>query len=298
MSKEWKLILPALLLNENAPYMIWGKLMLKRMAESGIFDVEYKKFPSRLFALRRARHMTPFILNGKKCFIDDWDYSYPTSSLSEEFFEKNPEHKDLKYVFKIQYSYGEKDFFDRLGEKLGIAIFPFFMFPRHDFKLGSWQWENKNHKYLALFSGRVWKYRRHWKEYMGKHPDCISVNNSHLKITNKRMNSIDDNEYLKILQNTKWGLCLKGKGTDCKNRREVEYTSYGMPLALDYKPYYPFFFEPNKDYVFLEKPEDLEKLKDVDPEPYARRSVELYNRYYDPDVIGLALIEKFGYLFR
>ena len=295
----WDLVLPQLLLNDNAKYMIWGKLMLRRMGESGIFNVEYRKFPPKLFALSRPGHMTPFILNGKKCFLDDWDYAYPTSSISEEFFERNPEHKDLKYVFKIQYSRGEIPFFTKLGEKFGIQIFPFFMFPRHDFELGSWKWKNGDHKYLALFSGRVWKFRRQWNAYMQKHPECISVNDSYLKVTDKRMNAIDDDVYLDILKQTKWGLCLRGKGTDCKNRREVEYLSYGMPLVLDYKPYYPFDdeFQPNKDYVYLEKPEDLEKLKDMDPEYFSERSTYLYKRYFDPDVLGLALIEKFGHLF-
>jgi len=297
---KWKLVLPELLLNEKASYMIWGKLMLKRMGDSGAFDVTHKKFPPKLFALTRPGHMTPFILNGKKCFLDDWDYDYPTSTIDEEFFDKNPEHKDLRYVFKIQYSKGETQKFTDLGKKFGFEVFPFFMFPRHDFELGSWKWKNKDHKYLALFSGRVWKFRKPWKKYMGERPDCISVNDSHLKITNSRMNSVDDDVYLDILKNTKWGLCLRGKGTDCKNRREVEYLSYGMPLVLDYKPYYPFDdeFQPNKDYVFVEKPQDLERLKDMDPEPFARRSVELYRRYFNPNMIGLAMIEKFGHLFQ
>ena len=90
-------------------------------------------------------------------------------------------------------------------------------------------------------------------------------------------------EYLDILPQTTWSLSLQGISgahTDGKNRREPECFSCGMPMALNYKPYYPFPFEANKHYVYLEKPEDIVKLNDIDPQPYADASTELYNQYF------------------
>ena len=65
---------------------------------------------------------------------------------------------------------------------------------------------------------------------------------------------------------------------DLKNRREPEYTSCGMPLALGgYKPNYGFEFKEGIHYFYIDKPEDIEKLKDIDPRPYSEASKQNSN---------------------
>jgi len=55
-----------------------------------------------------------------------------------------------------------------------------------------------------------------------------------------------------------------------------------MPMALNYKPRYLFPFEPNKHYVLLQSPDDIAKLSFVDPGPYVKASIDLWNNYFKP----------------
>ena len=127
---------------------------------------------------------------------------------------------------------------------------------------------------------------------------CVDdPSSSEFSIKSKRSNAIDENLYFDLLKQTKWGLILKGKGEAGKNRREMEYASYGMPLALNYKPIYPFEFEPNKHYFYLEKIEDLNKLKEINPMPFAKQSTDMYKKYFCFESIPNNFLKFFGNLF-
>ncbi len=67
-----------------------------------------------------------------------------------------------------------------------------------------------------------------------------------------------------------------------------------MPLALNYQPEFHFPFEPNKHYVYLKHPEDLEKLADLDPRPYAEASRELWETRFKPTAMARDVIAMLG----
>ena len=283
------------------PRYIWGNFLIQKIAHSGLFKVTYEHFPRyNASGIPRAGELKAFELNGIMCLVDAWDYSHPTCHISKKFLDNNPKVKNIKYVFKTQYSERHMEQYNRLDKELGIKVFPFFIFPRHNFKNCQFQWKNKEHEHLAFFSGRIWKERKRWYHYMmDRKDDFFSVNHesSKIKIVQKSSNHISEENYMGLMKNTKWGLILKGKGEAGKNRREVEYSSCGMPLALNYKPIYPFNFEPNKHYLYLEKPEDLEKLKTIDPAPYAKASARLFRKYFDPEKVPYNLLKFYGHLF-
>jgi len=294
--KQWNLEVPGYVLNNRG--IIWGKYLLKKIAEDNIFKTKYILNHPRISGGRMDNKFTPFILNGKKCLIDEWDYSYPTVYVNKEYIKKNPFLSDLKYIFKIQYCKHDKKIYDDIKQDLNVKVLPFFIFPRHDIPLEIFKWKNENHKYSAMFSGRVWRGRNRWKAVMDSDKTFFStVNNPDCKIESQRFNYVSNDDYIVLLKQMKWGLSLVGKGCGGKNRREVEYMSYGMPMVLNYIPIYPFSFIPNKDFLYLEKPEDLQKLKHVDPLPYSIRSAKLYKKYFKPENLGKALITLFGHLF-
>jgi hypothetical protein len=101
-------------------------------------------------------------------------------------------------------------------------------------------------------------------------------------------------EFLEDLKKCKWGLCPKGKiynGMDCKNRREVEYSSLGYPLVLNYKPVYPFEFEPMKQYVYIKDFTNLELLDEIDPRPFAEQSKNVYANHFSPNGLSRTLMD-------
>jgi hypothetical protein len=216
-------------------------------------------------------------MNEQSFFIDDWDYHYPTSSLANANIPHYYLQENKPTILKIQYTINNQSLYDKIYEKFQIKVLPFIIFPNKVFNLSFNKWKyTDNHEYLCFHTGRIWRERHKWVNYL---------NNSSFKKpdTSKQLNEKD---FESLLLKTKWGLILKGKGVG-KNRREVEYMSIGMPLVLNYKPEYPFPYNPDEHYVYLEKPSDIDKLIDLDPKPFAEKSVEIYNKYYSVESGGL-----------
>lgn len=256
---------------------MWGKYLLHLLSLNDNVSV-FRDMSLSTIPVFKSKNLIPFKLDDFPFFIDDWDYSYPTSYLD------NPKvlYPYLKNnlpptILKIQYSSNHKEKYDNLYNKYNIKVLPFIIFPNRYFNLGFDKWDsNKQHKYLCFHTGRQWRERSRWINYLKNNISEIPQINT--KLTTQ--------EYQSLLLDTKWGLVLKGKGIG-KNRREIEYMSIGMPLVLNYKPEYPFPYNANEHYVYLEKPKDIEKLKDIDPEPYAKKSLDIYNRYYNYNSGGL-----------
>ena len=295
-TKKMELVVPNYFCPPVKMDLIWGKLLLNYLAQSDLFRIQYHDF-SPIYCLK-GHNFTPFYCQNKLCFIDEWDYSHPTSQINDQFFRDNPDYQNLSIVFKIQYCRSDEPFYAQLKKKYGIQVLPFFMFPSYYIEPSSFLWQNTKHPYLALYSGRVWRHRAKWEDYMGQREDCIRViETPGASQINHHSKMVSKDDYLECLKLVKWGLILSGKGCGSKNRREPEYTSLGMPLALNYEPVYPFPFVKNVHYVKLEKPEDLEKLKNIDPMPYHQKSVELYRNYFSPEGMAKSFVRLFGSLF-
>jgi len=95
-------------------------------------------------------------------------------------------------------------------------------------------------------------------------------------------------KYLQTMLESTWGIILSHKRL--KNTREYEYPSCGMPMALNYMPIFEYPFNPNEHYILLEDPEDLTKLRDINPHHYARQSRWIWDNYLRPDRAAALLL--------
>jgi hypothetical protein len=267
-------VMPLDLIMSDRPtqHSIWGRNLLFHLMQHP--DINTKIIPLPRINVHKNKHFTYFILNDILFIMDDWDHATPTCYLIgndnafPSFYKRNN-----TVILKIQYSPNQKHIYDAIENQFGIKVLPFTMFANHSFNLANFEWKlQDDYEYDCIFTGRPWNCRHAWMKFAENNQDKIKCNVNYNLTT----------EFDNLLQKTKWGVILKGKGDGGKNRREVEYSSFGMPLALNYIPYYHFPFEPNIDYVLLEKPEDLLKLKDIDPAPFAQRSKEIYHNYFSP----------------
>lgn len=97
-------------------------------------------------------------------------------------------------------------------------------------------------------------------------------------------------EYISDLKKSNWGVAIScllhqsGMTAWYKNTREYEFISNGIPLALNYVPYYDEFpFNPMEHYLHIPNVNDLDKLLTVDPIPYHEKSKWLWDNYFRPD---------------
>lgn len=261
-----------------------GRKLLYHLSQNKNLDIEYDySIPPVLTGDRRARlNFHTFIINETVFVLDDWDTLSPTSLLLHnnisKFYLDNP-----TTILKIQYCESEQNNYDKIFNQLGIKILPFIMFSNNGSNLESFAWDkNSKHSYTFCLTGKCWRNRSAWFKFSEQYKtelNCFVQYHSKGERSTVEENTI----FMELLKNTKWGLILKGKGCGGKNRREVEFSSFGMPLVLNYKPIYPFSFIPNKDFLLIENYTDLFKLKDIDPEPFAQRSKEIYNNYFSPN---------------
>lgn len=103
---------------------------------------------------------------------------------------------------------------------------------------------------------------------------------------------IPQEEYIKLLSKSKWGVILSKRNE--KNTREYEFISCEMPLALNYEPLYDFPFHPNEHYLKLNSPNDLEQMIKTDPEKYRIQSKILWDNYFRPDKATKMLLKAAG----
>ena len=264
---------------------IWGKYLLYHLSNHPNIKTEILKnsLPILIGGRRGINNFTPFMYNDIVFIIDDWDHASPTCYLLNnpnipKFYLDNN-----VCVLKIQYCLSEVNNYNEIYKQTNIKILPFTMFSNHTFKLENFKYNiNYNHKYNYIISGKPWRHRLGWI----RRAQDIKYGPNNINTTHTRGDAskpTDNLDFYKILKESRWGLILKGKGCGGKNRREVEFSSLGMPLALNYVPNYPFDFIPNKDFVLLESPEDLIKLQNIDPNPFAERSKYIYSEYFSPE---------------
>lgn len=249
----------------------WGNYFIDCLIKCDRFQIEYESFPGIRNLGRRAGNLKPLTFDGKLILIDDWDWAFPTSLINETFFDSNPYYRELALILKVQFSTKDKGLYPN------VPVVPFLMFPRSTFQLSVFHWEAPG-KFITSFSGKGWRSRKGWISELSKMPDAF------LKVENPNVEN--QQEYYEMLSQNTWGLILKGRGNGGKNRREVEYLSCGMPLALNYVPEYPFDFVPNVDFLHLNTPQDLAKLREIDPRPFSLRSIHNYETHFSPQGIA------------
>ena len=266
-------------------YRHWSIQMMNNLANSGLFEVKYEDWPEEMdIPARRKEFLSFFKIDNDLFALDTWDSHYPSTHAIEMFPEDDFFGK-TKILFKIQKNNETDETWQNFEDKTGIMTSNWTMFPTEKYPLNYFRWDDDPDKHwYGIISG---KRRPQWMEYYRDNPDFfvppeIGKDTSTVQVSSDR---IDFEEFKVRLQKSLWGISLHGKrykGLDCKNRREVEFSSCGMPMALNYKPEYSFPFNAGEHYFYFENMEDLVKIKDVDPLPFHKKSVEAYDKWFSP----------------
>jgi hypothetical protein len=274
----------------------WNYTLCKMLAKSGMFEIEKRKVSSKANPFdqyfpypntRGARNnlWTPMELDGCLIGLDTWDTLGPTSVFEDVgYFQEGKVCNKFDHIIKIQYH--KCPYWDDFTKRTGKTASGWTVMPTHDFPLENppFQWKYKNHKYVTSLTGRNNRFGR--QPYV----DWCAKNKGYYTKPDYKSTDPRD-EYFKILDECKWGLILSGRRGAFKNRREVEFSCFGMPMVLNYVPEYSFPMEPGRHFVLINNPHDLEKLKDIDPRPYAEASKELWNDRFSSQGMAKTLIE-------
>lgn len=273
-----------IVLNSNDAKLSQGYQVLKRnIIESNVFDIKYdclRLAPEKYW--RKEEGLSTAIIDGTKVIIDaNGDCCNLMAMYRDGLFDTIFKHTEV--IIKTQYK--PHPFYDDLRAQ-GIKVVSWIMwstirFPRECFQ---WQWKSNSLMYVASCAGgrnsnRRWG-RPPYVEWCKKQSDFYT-----------ERQPVD--QWAKTLQHCKWGLILQGgnkRNCDGKNTREVEFASCGMPMALNYIPHYEYEFNPNEHFLYLTKPEDLAKLRTVDPRPFAEKSKELWENYLRPEAAARYLL--------
>jgi hypothetical protein len=277
--RKKKLVLPEGFETHNG----WNWTLTRMLAESKMFDISTERFPYVRVDHARNGNWSMMRLNDVLIGLDTWDTWSPSSSFKDAGFFNN-ELKDVNLILKIQYY--ECEYWNQFQKETGIPVKPWTVMPTKDFPLEAFQWQSGNHKWISTVTGKNCRFgRQPWTEWCEANNDFYSSGDYVVNDT------LED--YIKRLESCKWGIILKGKprNHDGKNRRECEFASCGIPMALNYEPTYTFPMVPGQHYVKLEKPEDMATLRDIDPEPFALASRQLYYDHFSAYGIAKTLID-------
>lgn len=273
MFRKPRLTLP---IESEKRFASWTNTLHRMLAESGVFTVDYADLPRlpRSAGGRWRGCLSTVKIGEALVAIDAWDTDDPSATAYKEgHFNPGGCLGDVRLVLKIQWQPAQV-WSDFMRDTM-IPIVPWTIFPSREFPLGAFQYDpTAKHIYTGAITG-VMRYGR------GPFRDAV-VNEQDFYA---RLGSKDDpiESFVNICRTCRWGISLKGKrGTDGKNRREIEFASCGMPLALNYEPHYPFQFEAGRDFVLLKEPADLLKLRTIDPKPFAKRAADIYRDYWSP----------------
>lgn len=149
-----------------------------------------------------------------------------------------------------------------------------------DNKLKSWVYQNFNErKIISIFLGKVennvqlqYRAKENWS-------DVIEV--FHMPIRGEY--KYNQSEYLDLIAQSRFGLCLRGYGPKCN--REIELLAFGTVLLItpnvDVSNYYEPLIE-NIHYLSIKEPSDVKKVIDECSEEtwreMSKNCMEWYNR--------------------
>ena len=257
---------PIFSFNRNeVPNTLGMDYIIGAIEKSGLFEI--RNHNDTIPSLRGYRALLIY-LNDKKVYMDFWEYPNPTYSM--EVIRYNP---DL--IIKLQHREMTHDQYNRICQRKNFMaeatpeqriallekIVPFTFFPSRMFMPFVEKIEDIVPEPIdktGFFCGKVWKCRLAILEALKKaNIECDSSNQGIHK-------TISDEEYLKKMKGSKFGIVLRGRAsmlTDAKNRREVDYMMLKRPLLLNYKPFYYNPLVEGKHYIYFDEKTDLDNLE-------------------------------------
>jgi hypothetical protein len=258
----------------------WNWTLKRMLAASGMFEISTRAFPPAPATVRHFQNWSLMQLGDMLIGLDTWDTFNPTNRyLQHGLFAAGGPFATIRVVIKIQYY--KCHVWEQFEQITGIPVRPWVVMPNAIFPLECFRWSESDHRYLVVLTGRNNRFgRQAWVDWCAVNDRCYT------KSDYASRESMGD--YTALLRESRWGLILKGvpRFHDGKNRRECEFTSCGLPLAMNYQPTYGFPMVAGEHFVLLKEPHDLACLQNIDPRPYAAASRQLYADHFSP--VGMA----------
>jgi len=279
--------------------------LLLSLVESNLFDISYHN--DTLSTLRGERASIIYY-NDKKIYLDLWEYCSPT-------YTTNAYDANFDLIIKLQDKPLTRDIVEKWSKRKGLLnqisaeerweytqkIIPWTFFPSRLMLKFVGQEESLQQSpvdKLGFFCGKAWRYR---KNMMQKIKDAgMEVTKS--KQEHRFTRPLNDKDYLKRMQTSKYGIILKGKAsyyTEGKNRREIDYMMLKKPLLMNYKPYYYNPLVEGEHYIYIDEKTDYNNLENLyNIKEIANNGYEWYknnaSKYGAAKVFLQIMNDKFG----
>jgi hypothetical protein len=255
---------------QNGHYGTLGMpYLLKVLKGSDLYEIGFHDE-----MLKAARHFraTTLFCNGKKVYLDFWEYPTPTytNAAYENGFDLIIKIQDRYVDIKKVHRYlNRKRMLPKSKEELQAyrdKIIPWTFFPSRLFvnHVGNeealWEEEVEVDKF-GFFCGKPWKCRNKIMAWMNEQ----GIETWRSDQGNKRTGRpLSDAEFVNCMKRSKFGIVLAGRAsavTDSKNRREIDYMMLKKPLLLNYKPKYYNELIEGKHYIHFDQDTDLNDLE-------------------------------------
>jgi len=261
---------PTLSINQKNIDNKFGTLGLTELIcflrDSGEFDISYHNDEIKMMKGDRAGIL---YYNGKKIYLDVWEYSLPT-------YSKKVYDSEFDLIIKLQHPDMDEKLFEKKFRRKQILpditpeeraefvskIVPWTFFASRMLRpfIGKEdEIEQKPIERVGFFCGKAWRARK----AMTKKIEDIGIEVVRSNQGTRRGKPLTNEEYLHRMQTSKYGLVLHGRGshvTEAKNRREIDYMMLKKPLLLNYKPNYYNSLVKSKHYICIKEKTDFKTI--------------------------------------
>lgn len=242
----------------------------------------------------RDFHATILIVNGKRIYLDFWEY--PSPSFSDAVYNAN-----FDLIIKLQLRDMPIDWMVNEGRKNGFLvnktdaeakqfyqkIVPWSFFPSRlmtPYIGRESELFSSNIKRKGFFCGKDWKCRRRGKAAI------LRENMEYINSDQEIGNIISDQRFLQMMMESQFGIVLQGRGswpTDAKNRREIDYMMMKKPVLMNYKPFYYNQMVEGEHYIFWDGTKPLAEIeKTYDLNKIAEKGHQWYLENATPDALS------------
>lgn len=247
------------------------------LIESNQFDVSYH---NEKISTPKQERSTLLYYNGKKIFLDFWDYAMPTHTT-------NVFKSDVNLIIKLQHPKMTFEDFNRRCESKKMYSYATMEQKQIFFnKITPWTFfcsrmmkkfigkedtiEQIPIQQIAFFCGKTWKCRRYFLDKLKSEGiEYINSDQGGANLYKGRPSVgkvLSDEEYLNKMKSSKYGLVLHGRGSvvsESKNRREIDYMMLKKPLLLNYRPNYYNPLIEGKHYIYIDSNTDFKKIESM-----------------------------------
>jgi len=269
-----------------------GTEMLEHVVKSGLFDISYH---NESISISRGERGTILYYNGKKIYVDFWEYMLPTYS--------RPVY-DAKFdlIIKLQHYNITPELLEKACQRKKIFL-DLTSEERVNFikKVIPWSFfcsgiirqfigkedilEQLPIERIGFFCGKSWKCRKGMREKLMR--DGIEYIASDRFPGPDYKKPVNDRDYIHRMRTSKYGIVFAGRRsmfTEAKNRREIDYMILKKPLLLNYKPFYYDPLIENKHYIYIDEKTNISEIeKHHDLNEIVKNAYEWYKNNASPE---------------